>query len=159
RVLAWVTAENGTEVSAELARRGLGVPFLFEPNDRYYATVVDAASEARAGTRGLFDPAIGCSPEGQARKAQTLIAAVAAAKVTSRGKLDRQLGKLDKAWVLAQGLRAERFGLTGSYAYTYLGERQAELRTKVRKTRAVKKRQLRKHQRTVRPKPTPAPVR
>lgn len=47
-------------VNAEIARQGLGVPLLVEPNDRFHADVVAAHEEARTAGRGLYDPANGC---------------------------------------------------------------------------------------------------
>ncbi|PYG01928.1 micrococcal nuclease [Georgenia satyanarayanai] len=47
-------------VNAEVARAGLAVPVLVEPNDRFHDAVVAAHDEARAASRGLYDPANGC---------------------------------------------------------------------------------------------------
>lgn len=47
-------------VNAEVARAGLAVPVLVEPNDRFHDAVVAAHEEARAASRGLHDPANGC---------------------------------------------------------------------------------------------------
>lgn len=52
-------------VNAEVARQGLGVPVLFEPNDRFHAEVVAAHEEAREASRGLYDPANGCRDVGE----------------------------------------------------------------------------------------------
>ncbi|WP_454084255.1 thermonuclease family protein [Georgenia sp. Marseille-Q6866] len=47
-------------INAEVARAGLAVPVLVEPNDRFHDAVVAAHEEARAASRGLYDPANGC---------------------------------------------------------------------------------------------------
>ncbi|WP_049829487.1 thermonuclease family protein [Arthrobacter sp. RIT-PI-e] len=61
RVLAAVFVEDQTLVNAELARVGLGVPMLVEPNRKYYDAVQDAYEEATAQAVGLLDPAAGCT--------------------------------------------------------------------------------------------------
>lgn len=47
-------------VNAAVARQGLAVPVLVEPNDRFHDEVVAAHAEARDARRGLYDPANGC---------------------------------------------------------------------------------------------------
>lgn len=59
RTLAGVY-EGDSLVNAEVAEAGLALPVLFEPNDRFYAAVVQASDEAERSGRGLFDPASGC---------------------------------------------------------------------------------------------------
>ncbi|WP_324651046.1 thermonuclease family protein [Georgenia sp. H159] len=59
RQLAGVYLED-LLVNAEVARQGLGVPVLVEPNDRFHAEVVAAHDEARDAGRGLYDPSNGC---------------------------------------------------------------------------------------------------
>lgn len=59
RTLAGVY-EGDSLVNAEVAEAGLALPVLFEPNDRFYAAVVDASDDAERAGRGLFDPASGC---------------------------------------------------------------------------------------------------
>lgn len=48
-------------VNAEVARAGLALPVLIEPNDRFHAEVVAAHDEAREARRGLYDPGNGCT--------------------------------------------------------------------------------------------------
>ncbi|MCE0487282.1 thermonuclease family protein [Ornithinimicrobium sediminis] len=48
-------------VNAEIARAGLGVPVLFEPNERFYDEVAEAFEEARSQGRGVFDPSQECT--------------------------------------------------------------------------------------------------
>ncbi|THJ66829.1 hypothetical protein E8P82_07850 [Arthrobacter echini] len=61
RVLAAVFIEDQTLVNAELARVGLGVPILIEPNSKYYDEVQTAYNEAESEGIGLLDPAQGCT--------------------------------------------------------------------------------------------------
>ena len=55
RTLAGVR-ENGSLVNAEIARHGLGVAVVVEPNHRFYSEVWDAQAEAEQAQRGLFNP-------------------------------------------------------------------------------------------------------
>ncbi|WP_051427424.1 thermonuclease family protein [Arthrobacter sp. H20] len=61
RVLAAVVLENGTLVNAEIARQGLGMAVLFEPNSKYFDVVRDAQAEATTNETGLYDPAAECT--------------------------------------------------------------------------------------------------
>lgn len=61
RVLAAVFTDDKTLVNAEIARVGLGVPVLIEPNSKYYDEVQAAYNEATAGRLGLLDPNAGCT--------------------------------------------------------------------------------------------------
>ncbi len=62
---------GGDLVNAEIARAGYGVPLLIEPNDRFYADVADAWSEAEEADAGLFDPLEHCTLEGQVATTRT----------------------------------------------------------------------------------------
>ncbi|MHA7276477.1 thermonuclease family protein [Arthrobacter sp. Hz1] len=61
RVLAAVALKDGTLVNAEIARQGLGIAVLFEPNSKYFDVVRDAQAEATASERGLYDPVAECT--------------------------------------------------------------------------------------------------
>ncbi len=61
RTLSGVTNADGVLVNAELAREGLGVPMVVEPNRRFYDEVVAAQQEAKAAARGLYSPTIDCT--------------------------------------------------------------------------------------------------
>lgn len=52
-------------VNAEIARAGLGIAVLFEPNSRFYREVRDAQLEAIAAGRGLYDEDLGCTLPGR----------------------------------------------------------------------------------------------
>ena len=60
RTLAGVV-ESDSLVNAEIAAAGLGVPVLFEPNDRFLREVTEASEDARENARGLFSPTIDCT--------------------------------------------------------------------------------------------------
>lgn len=53
--------EDDVLVNAEIARRGLGVPVLFEPNRLFYDEVVAAYDEGKKAGVGVFDPAVSCT--------------------------------------------------------------------------------------------------
>ncbi len=65
RLLAGVYLEDAL-VNAEIARAGLGVAVLYEPNDRFYDEVLGAQEDARAAGRGLYDPEVDCTVPAQA---------------------------------------------------------------------------------------------
>ena len=60
--------EGGDLVNAEVARAGLGVPVLFEPNERFYDEVVAAFEEARESEVGMFSPDAACTLEARAER-------------------------------------------------------------------------------------------
>lgn len=60
RTLAGVY-ESGALVNAEIAAEGLGVPVLFEPNDRFLPEVEEASRAAQEAGLGLFSAEISCS--------------------------------------------------------------------------------------------------
>lgn len=60
RTLAGVFKDDSL-VNADLAREGLGVAVVFEPNRKFYDEVLEAQQEAEAAGDGLFDPQIDCT--------------------------------------------------------------------------------------------------
>lgn len=60
RTLAGVFKDDSL-VNADLARAGLGVAVLYEPNRKFYDEVWQAQQEAEAAGDGLFDPQIDCT--------------------------------------------------------------------------------------------------
>ena len=60
RTLAGVF-EDEVLVNAEIARLGLGVPVVFEPNRRFYPEVLAAWNEAEGEQAGLHQPDLACS--------------------------------------------------------------------------------------------------
>ena len=64
RELAGVFDADDVLVNAEIARAGLGVAVVHEPNRRFYAQVRDAQEEAEAHQVGRFSPTLACTPAG-----------------------------------------------------------------------------------------------
>lgn len=73
RVLAAVALEDGTLVNAEIARQGLGIAVLFEPNSKYFDVVRDAQAEATANETGLYDPAAECTVPAEIEQATAAV--------------------------------------------------------------------------------------
>ncbi|MFX0539295.1 thermonuclease family protein [Ornithinimicrobium sp. Y1847] len=48
-------------INAEIARAGLGVPVVFEPNRKFYPPVLAAYEEAKAAEKGMFNPERECT--------------------------------------------------------------------------------------------------
>ena len=60
--------EGDSLVNAEIARAGLGVAVLFEPNDRFYDEVLAAQEAAEAAGIGLFADDVACTVPAQVRE-------------------------------------------------------------------------------------------
>lgn len=60
RTLAGVY-ESDSLINAEIAAAGMGIPVVFEPNQKLYPQVLQAYDGAVSAGRGLFDPAIDCT--------------------------------------------------------------------------------------------------
>lgn len=60
RTLAGVYKDDSL-VNADLAEAGLGVAVLYEPNDRFYAEVLEAQERAEEAGEGLHDAAVECT--------------------------------------------------------------------------------------------------
>lgn len=61
RTLAAVYLPDGRFLNAELARRGLGVPVTFAPNEKFRPPIDAAWADAGRTNRGLLNPKIGCT--------------------------------------------------------------------------------------------------
>ncbi len=81
RTLAAVFLTDRTLVNAEIARQGLGVPVVFEPNRKYLDEVEAAHSEAKADRAGLHSPQTGCSLPTQVDDATHALAEASAVPV------------------------------------------------------------------------------
>ncbi|WP_052274179.1 thermonuclease family protein [Arthrobacter sp. L77] len=81
RVLAAVFIEDQTLVNAEIARVGLGVPVLIEPNKKYYDEVQAAYNEATAQKVGLMDVAAECTVPAEVADAMEALTAATEAPV------------------------------------------------------------------------------
>lgn len=102
RTLAGVF-ESDSLVNAEIAAAGLGVPVLFEPNDRFLADVERASAEAQDEGRGLYAASIACTVAAQLESVQT-----AAAQLPAQVEGDPAAAVADAALVVedAEGLVA-----------------------------------------------------
>ncbi|WP_324651073.1 thermonuclease family protein [Georgenia sp. H159] len=72
RVLAGVV-EDGTLVNEEIARNGLGVATLVEPNGRFHDDVLNAQRAAEVERLGLFSADIACTVPAQVREYRGLV--------------------------------------------------------------------------------------
>jgi micrococcal nuclease len=81
RTLAAVFTEQGTFINAEIARQGLGVPAVFDGNDRFLPEVEAAHAEAVTAQIGLYDETIGCTAPGQVAAVISALEAATAAPV------------------------------------------------------------------------------
>ncbi|MFF2242564.1 thermonuclease family protein [Arthrobacter sp. NPDC058130] len=108
RTLAGVFDSAGKLVNAEIARLGLGVPVLFEPNKKFYPPVVEAFDEARARGVGLNSSVVACLPSQEvAIAAQAVETLVAAPLSDSAADLDRGHAGLVAALATVAALKAE----------------------------------------------------
>ncbi|MCG7308850.1 thermonuclease family protein [Brachybacterium sp. ACRRE] len=60
--------ESGSLVNAEIAAEGLGLPVLFEPNDRFLGEVTRASEAAEREQKGLFAPSVECTLPAKAQQ-------------------------------------------------------------------------------------------
>ncbi|MFF2031680.1 thermonuclease family protein [Arthrobacter sp. NPDC058192] len=108
RTLAGVFDSSGKLVNAEIARLGLGVPVLFEPNRKFYPPVVAAFDEARTRGVGLNSASIPCLPAQRIESAAAAVdALVAAPLTTSVSDLDKGHAALVTALAAVAALKAE----------------------------------------------------
>jgi len=108
RTLAGVFDSDGRLVNAEIARLGLGVPVLFEPNRKFYPPVVAAFDEARTRGVGLNSADISCLPAQQIEKAASAVDALVAAPLSaSVSDLDKSHTALVTALAAVAVLKAE----------------------------------------------------
>lgn len=76
-------------VNAEIARAGLGTAVLYEPNDRFYAEVVQAQEEAERRQMGLYSPKLRCTLPAQVAQLEQEGTALAATPANSTADLVR----------------------------------------------------------------------
>lgn len=90
RTLAGVFNSSGTLINAELARQGLGIPMLIEPNRKFYPAVEKAFEEARSRAVGLNSTEIACLPAQQVEKAAAAVETIVALPLSgSTSALDK----------------------------------------------------------------------
>ena len=107
RTLAGVFDPTGKLVNAEVARMGLGVPVLIEPNSKFYPPVVAAFEDARTRGVGLNSAEIPCLPAQQIEQAaKTIETIVAAPLAEAASDLDESHAGLVAALAAAAALKA-----------------------------------------------------
>lgn len=133
RTLAGVF-ESDSLISAEIAKEGLGVPVVFEPNRRFYDQVVDASEKAQLREAGLFDRSQDCTLPATIDSLQAQVEQVPesvdgdpasglASAVDVRGQADDLLSLLDEAHI-----GDSAFAVLGVPAMTdYLDERRDDV--------------------------------
>jgi micrococcal nuclease len=90
RTLAGVFNSSGTLVNAEVARQGLGIPMLIEPNRKFYPAVEEAFEEARTRAVGLNSTEVACLPAQQVEKAAAAVETIVALPLSgSTSALDK----------------------------------------------------------------------
>ncbi len=107
RTLAGVFNTDGTLVNAEVARLGLGVPVLIEPNKKFYPPVEKAFAESRTAGIGLNAADIPCLPAQQVEQATEIVEAIVAEPLSdSASDLDQRHAKLAAALATISILKA-----------------------------------------------------
>ncbi|MBT2554105.1 thermonuclease family protein [Arthrobacter sp. ISL-5] len=107
RTLAGVFNSSGTLINAEVARLGLGIPMLIEPNRKFYPAVEEAFEEARTRAVGLNSTEIACLPTQQVEKAVETVETIVALPLTdSTPMLDKSNASLVAALATIAALKA-----------------------------------------------------
>ncbi|MBD1541392.1 hypothetical protein G9E11_03805 [Arthrobacter sp. IA7] len=107
RTLAGVFDSSGTLINAEVARQGLGVPMLIEPNRKFYPAVEEAFEEARTRAAGLNSPDLACLPAQQVEQAVAAVEAITAVPLSeSASALDKSNAGLVTALATIAALKA-----------------------------------------------------
>lgn len=107
RTLAGVFNTDGTLVNAEIARLGLGVPVLIEPNKKFYPPVEKAFADSRTSRVGLNSADIPCLPAQQVEQAAETVEAIVAEPLSdSASDLDQRHAKLVAALATISILKA-----------------------------------------------------
>lgn len=110
RLLAGVRTDDDLLVNAELARRGLGVAELIEPNRRFYDEVRDAQGSAEGLEAGLFGSTTACTLSAQVAAVEQQTAALTAPVTTTSGEYDAVVTRAEGLGVRAEALLAQFAG-------------------------------------------------
>lgn len=132
RTLAGVFDSGGKLVNAEVARLGLGVPVLIEPNKKFYPPVVEAFDEARTRGVGLNSSNVACLPSQQVAIAAQTVETLAAAPLTnSVSELDQGHAGLVAALATVAALKAVAKAKDGIHWAAYKPAQLAAMMTKL----------------------------
>jgi micrococcal nuclease len=91
RLLAGVEKDD-VFINAEIAREGLGVAKVYEPNHRYYDEVLTAQRDAESHRVGLYDPTVDCTLPGIVAAAES---GAASSNPTDPGAMDAEAARLN----------------------------------------------------------------
>jgi len=106
RTLAGVFNESNQLVNAEIARLGLGVPMVVDPNRKFLPPVEAAYEEARTAKTGLFSETVECTLPAQLTAAsEALTAAEGAEPATTSADASHTVSDLAAALVMAKAAR------------------------------------------------------
>jgi micrococcal nuclease len=94
RELAGVFDADDVLVNAEIARAGLGVAVLYEPNRRFHRAVLDAQHEAERRELGLYSPTTACTLPAQVSDLEAGAAALVLAPESDLEALDSRRTEL-----------------------------------------------------------------
>jgi micrococcal nuclease len=107
RTLAGVFNSSGILINAEVARQGLGIPMLIEPNRKFYPAVEEAFEEARNRAVGLNSAEVACLPVQQVEEAAAAVDAIVALPLSeSTSALDKSNAGLMAALATLAALKA-----------------------------------------------------
>ncbi len=105
RLLAGVYRQD-VLLNADIARRGLGVAVVYEPNDRFYPAVQAAAQEAVQAGTGLYDQDVECTLTSQVAEFEEEVQDLAEPLPASVVALDSQLEHIAALVATADALRS-----------------------------------------------------
>lgn len=87
-------------INAEIARRGLGIPVLFEPNRKFLDEVTAAYEEAKVAEVGMFSPTLACTFEARIDAYEATVTEVEASIASAT---DVQAAEESAATVVSEG--------------------------------------------------------
>ena len=128
RTLAGVFNSSGTLINAEVARQGLGIPMLIEPNRKFYPPVEEAFEEARSTAAGLNSPEVACLPAQQVEEAAAVVETIVALPLSeSTSALDKANGRLVTALATIAALKTASTAKTKVHWAAYQPAKMAAL--------------------------------
>ena len=113
-------------VNAEIARAGLGVAVIYEPNRRFYGQVRDAQEEAERREVGLFSPTLACTLPAEVADLERRGAALVLPDEADLETLDSYTAEVAAAASAAQALRRRIADPGASFVAGTYGREQRE---------------------------------